>query len=48
MMMSEEEIREWRNQEVDRVRAIVNPYHKRQESRILYILNQVLGEDVYP
>lgn len=46
-MMSEEEVRQWRDQEVDRVRAIVNPRVRRDESRILYILNTVLGEDVY-
>ena len=46
-MMSEEQVRQWRDQECDRCRAIVNPYQKRQESKILYILNTILGEDVY-
>jgi hypothetical protein len=45
--MSEEEIREWRDQEKDRCRAIANPSQRKQEQRILYILNQILEEDVY-
>jgi len=44
-MMSESEVREWRNQERERVSAIVNPYHRRIQSEKLYVLNMVLQED---
>lgn len=47
-MMSVDEIREWRDQEYDRVKAIANPRVQRDEQKILYILNTVLGEDRYP
>jgi hypothetical protein len=46
-MMSEEQIREWRDQEVSRCNDIANPTQKKKEQRILYILNAVLEEDVY-
>ncbi len=46
-MMSEEQLRQWRDQEVARCRAIVNPKQQKMEQRILYILNTILEEDVY-
>jgi hypothetical protein len=42
--MTEEQIREWRDQEKSRLDAIVNPYHRRVASTTLLVLNQVLGE----
>ena len=44
-MMKEEDIKEWRDREADRVKAFVNPRHKRLESVILDTLNIVLGEN---
>jgi len=44
-MMSEDTIRDWRDKEKDRVKAIVNPRQKRLESQTLYLLNTILGDD---
>jgi hypothetical protein len=44
-MMSEQELREWRDREQERVDAIVNPYHKKRASDTLLVLDAVLQED---
>jgi len=44
-MLSESEIREWRDKERERVGAIVNPYHRKRASDTLNVLNAVLQED---
>ena len=44
-MMSRDEIREWRDQEQQRVSCIVNPYHRNLSSNTLRILNAILQED---
>lgn len=44
-MLSEDVVRDWRDNERDRVAAFVNPRQKRLESIVLDTLNTVLGED---
>ena len=44
-MMSEDEIRQWRDMELGRVKDIANPMQKNKECKILWVLNAVLQED---
>ena len=44
-MMKEEDIKDWRDKEKERVAAFANPRHRRLESVILDTLNIVLGEN---
>jgi hypothetical protein len=43
-MLSESEVREWRDIEKSRVDAIVNPWQRRKQELLLDVLNAVLQE----
>lgn len=44
-MMSESEVREWRDRERERLNQIMNPYHQKKASDTLHLLNTILGDD---
>ena len=44
-MMSESEIRSWRNHEQERLSALVNIHEYEECRKVIMILNAVLGED---
>jgi len=44
-MMSESEIRSWRNHEQERLSALVNIHEYEECKRTVMLLNAILGED---
>ena len=44
-MLSESEVREWRDKEKERLSAIVNPVQRRKQEMLLSVLNAILRED---
>jgi hypothetical protein len=45
-MMTEEELRQWRDVEMNKLEQTVNPLVRKEISAVLYVINTVLNEDM--
>jgi len=44
-MMTEEQIRQWKQVQINKISQTINPLIKEKEQHTLHILNTILGED---